>query len=235
MGGCHSYPSASKADSKTQPTNIHNEKLGINNNNQEEQPYLQQQNVCQMITNMDMFILTKLPPGVDKAEWLASNTVAFFKHINLFSSALSEFCTPSSCPTACGPGNTVYVWIDDHGRKLKCSAPLYFDYAMSYIHDLLTDEDVFPTKAGAAFPTGFVFLVQKVFLLLFRTLAHIYWAHYSETLALGLHPHLNTLFTHFTLFCQQNALLDPEDTEPLQDLIAALEQQEITLRAQTSI
>lgn len=153
----------------------------------------------------------------------------------------------------------VYVWIDDHGRKLKCSAPLYFDYAMSYIHDLLTDEDVFPTKAGkpcshllyhdlswfqfeailvpsgAAFPTGFVFLVQKVFLLLFRTLAHIYWAHYSETLALGLHPHLNTLFTHFTLFCQQNALLDPEDTEPLQDLIAALEQQEITLRAKTSI
>lgn len=42
----------------------------------------------------------------------------------------------------------VYFWTDDHGRKLKCSAPLYFDYAMSYIQDLLTDEDVFPTKAG---------------------------------------------------------------------------------------
>lgn len=42
----------------------------------------------------------------------------------------------------------VYVWTDDHGRKLKCSAPLYFDYAMSYIQELLTDEDVFPTKAG---------------------------------------------------------------------------------------
>lgn len=42
----------------------------------------------------------------------------------------------------------VYFWTDDHGRKLKCSAPLYFDYAMSYIQELLTDEDVFPTKAG---------------------------------------------------------------------------------------
>lgn len=42
----------------------------------------------------------------------------------------------------------VYFWTDDHGRKLKCSAPLYFDYAMSYVQDLLTDEDVFPTKAG---------------------------------------------------------------------------------------
>lgn len=146
----------------------------------------------------------------------------------------------------------VYFWTDDHGRKLKCSAPLYFDYAMLYIQDLLTDEDVFPTKAGketslrpptrfcrwppgpsrhlsmsfagSVFPTGFIFLVQKVFLLFFRTLAHIYWSHYKEMLVLGLHPHLNTLFTHLTLFCRQHALLDPEDTEPLQDLITALGQ-----------
>ncbi|XP_041650490.1 MOB kinase activator 2 [Cheilinus undulatus] len=226
MGGCHSYPSAKKADSKTlQASDISGEKLGINNNNLEERPYLRQQNVSQQITHTDIVALTALPPGVDHAEWLASNTVAFFKHINLFSSALSEFCTPSTCPTACGPGDTIYVWTDDHGRKLKCSAPLYFDYAMSYIQELLTDEEVFPTKAGSVFPTGFVFLVQKVFLLFFRTLAHIYWSHYKETLALGLHPHLNTLFTHLTLFCQQHSLLDPEDTEPMQDLIAALGQQ----------
>lgn len=118
---------------------------------------------------------------------------------------------------------------------------------MSYVQDLLTDEDVFPTKAGketsrlstcppppepsplssfagSAFPTGFIFLVQKVFLLFFRTLAHIYWSHYKEMLVLGLHPHLNTLFTHLTLFCRQHALLEPEDTEPLQDLITALGQ-----------
>lgn len=83
----------------------------------------------------------------------------------------------------------------------------------------------YPSFPGSVFPTGFIFLVQKVFLLFFRTLAHIYWSHYSETLALGLHPHLNTLFTHLTLFCRQHALLEPEDTEPLQDLITALGQQ----------
>lgn len=131
---------------------------------------------------------------------------------------------------------------------------------MSYIQELLTDEDVFPTKAGklhsihaalvfitipgsmlshypcfpgSVFPTGFVFLVQKVFLLFFRTLAHIYWSHYRETLALGLHPHLNTLFTHLTLFCRQHALLEPEDIEPLQDLITALGQQDWAWRANT--
>lgn len=144
----------------------------------------------------------------------------------------------------------VYSWTDDHGRKVKCSAPLYFDYAMSYIQELLTDEDVFPTKAGritgalsatsqlhltprdinslfpgSTFPTGFIFLVQKVFLLFFRTLAHIYWSHYRETIALGLHPHLNTLFSHLMLFCRQHGLLEAEETEPLQDLISALREQ----------
>lgn len=88
---------------------------------------------------------------------------------------------------------------------------------------------------GSAFPKGFVFLVQKVFLLLFRTLAHIYWSHYRETLALGLHPHLNTLFTHLTLFSRQHALLEPEEIEPLQDLITALRQQGRTWDRNTHI
>lgn len=223
MGGCHSYPSVTETDATLQPSKLSKDKLGINNNNLEERPYIQRQYVSQRIMHSNMAALTELPPGVEPSEWLATNTIAFFKHVNLFSSALSEFCTPSTCPTACGPGNTVYVWTDDHGKKLKCSAPLYFDYAMCYIQELITDEDVFPTKTGAAFPPGFVFLVQKVFLLLFRTLAHYYWAHYRETLALGLQPHLNTLFAHLTHFCRQHALLEAEDTAPLRDLIGALQ------------
>ncbi|XP_046889693.1 MOB kinase activator 2 isoform X3 [Hypomesus transpacificus] len=225
MGGCHSYPSAAETDTTTlHLSDIADDKLGINNNNLEERPYLQPENVRERITDTNMSSFTTLPPGLDHTEWLATNTVAFFQNTNLLSSALSEFCTTASCPTACGPGNTVYFWTDDQGKKLKCSAPLYFDYAMSYIQELLADEDVFPTKAGSVFPAGFVFLVQKVFLLLFRTLAHIYWSHYRETLALGLHPHLNTLFTHLTHFSLQHRLLEPEHTDTLRDLISALGQ-----------
>ncbi|XP_061918177.1 MOB kinase activator 2 isoform X1 [Entelurus aequoreus] len=235
MGGCHSYPTETKADGKA-PPDVKNDKLGINNNNLEERPYLQQEYVCQHITHLDMCALTALPPGMDKAEWLASNTVAFFKHINLFSSALSEFCTPSTCPTACGPGDTCMSLevggsqssqrepTQSRGEHANSTHkdPLSGNPTQDLLTDLLTDEDVFPTKAGSVFPTGFIFLVQKVFLLLFRTLAHIYWSHYRQTLALGLHPHLNTLFTHLALFCRQHALLDAEDTEPLRDLIKAL-------------
>uniref|UniRef100_A0AAV2KQT8 Uncharacterized protein n=1 Tax=Knipowitschia caucasica TaxID=637954 RepID=A0AAV2KQT8_KNICA len=107
MGGCHSYPSASEADdSALQPRDASPDKLGINNNMVEERLYLRPQYVSQRITGANVHALAATPPGVDQAEWLASNTVAFFKHINLLSSALSEFCTPSTCPTACGPGNT---------------------------------------------------------------------------------------------------------------------------------
>ncbi|XP_046889692.1 MOB kinase activator 2 isoform X2 [Hypomesus transpacificus] len=229
MGGCHSYPSAAETDTTTlHLSDIADDKLGINNNNLEERPYLQPENVRERITDTNMSSFTTLPPGLDHTEWLATNTVAFFQNTNLLSSALSEFCTTASCPTACGPGNTVYFWTDDQGKKLKCSAPLYFDYAMSYIQELLADEDVFPTKAGSVFPAGFVFLVQKVFLLLFRTLAHIYWSHYRETLALGLHPHLNTLFTHLTHFSLQHRLLEPEHTDTLRDLISALGQNRLS-------
>ncbi|XP_029552421.1 MOB kinase activator 2 [Salmo trutta] len=228
MGGCQSHPSAADTQIVPQPSDVN--KLGDNNNERvlEERPYLQQQYVSERITHTDMTALTSLPPGLDQAEWLASNTVAFFKHINLFSSALSELCTPTTCPTACGPDNTVYTWTDDQGKKLRCSAPLYFDYTMSYIQDLLTDEDVFPTRAGSVFPAGFVFLVKKVFLLLFRVLAHIYWRHYREALVLGLHPHLNTLFIHLTHFSLQHDLLEAEHTQPLQDLIIALGQHSLT-------
>ncbi|KAL0968352.1 hypothetical protein UPYG_G00265750 [Umbra pygmaea] len=219
MGGCQSYSSGAETDKG--PSDI---KLGHNNNELllEQRPYLQQQYVSERITHTNMSALSMLPPGLDKAEWLASNTVVFFKHITLLASALSECCTPATCPTACGPDNIVYIWTDDQGKKLKCSAPLYFDYAMSYIQVLLTDEDVFPTKAGSLFPAGFVFLVQKVFLLLFQVLAHIYWSHYRETLCLGLHPHLNTLFAHLVHFSLQHHLLEPEHTQPLQDLINCL-------------
>ncbi|XP_019896168.1 MOB kinase activator 2 [Esox lucius] len=222
MGGCQSYPSAAETD-KGQHT-FDTNKLGDNNNELllEQRPYLRQQYVSERITHIDMTALTALPPGLDEAEWLASNTVVFFKHINLLSSALSEYCTPTTCPTASGPDNMVYTWTNDQGRKLKCSAPLYFDYAMSYIQGLLTDEDVFPTRAGSVFPAGFVFLVQKVFLLLFHVLAHIYWSHYRETLALGLHPHLNTLFTHLIHFSLEHNLLEAEHMQPLQDLITSL-------------
>ena len=40
----------------------------------------------------------KLPPGENKKEWLAVNTVDFFNAISVLYGALEEFCTGNTCP-----------------------------------------------------------------------------------------------------------------------------------------
>ncbi|KAL7878530.1 hypothetical protein AOLI_G00095040 [Acnodon oligacanthus] len=231
MGGCQSYNGSGDEASTTTAnySDISILKLRKNNNVQsapslEEKPYLQEHFLRDHIADIDLLTLTALPHDLDQQEWMAFNTISFFQNTTLLSSALSEFCTLTTCPTASGPGNKVYEWTDENGRKLKCSAPLYTDYAMSYIQELITDENVFPTRADAQFPPGFMFLVQKVFLLLFRTLAHLYRAHYRDAITMEIHPHLNTLFTHFITFSHAFKLLEPSETAPLDDLITTLMQ-----------
>uniref|UniRef100_H3AJQ6 Si:dkey-266m15.5 n=1 Tax=Latimeria chalumnae TaxID=7897 RepID=H3AJQ6_LATCH len=184
--------------------------------------YLHPSYVTEQAFELDFRALVSLPSGIEKAEWLATNTTAFFKHISVCYGALSEYCTANACPTASAPGRTQYFWHNEHGQRLYCSGPLYTDYVTSYIQELLTDEKVFPTKVGSGFPKGFVSLVQKIFLLLFRILVHIYWAHYHQAAKLDLHPHLNTLFKHFIIFSQEFALLEDSDTAVMASLITAL-------------
>lgn len=230
MGGCQSFTGSGDEASHTLTTANYGDIsfLKLKNNNiqsapsLEEKPYLQERYLRERIADIDLLTLSALPHGLDHQEWMAYNTVSFFKNVTLLSSALSEFCTAASCPTASGPGNRIYEWTDEQGKKIKCSAPLYSDYAMSYIQELLTDENVFPTGTGVKFASGFMFLVQKVFLLLFRTLAHLYNAHYRDAVAMDIHPHLNTLFTHFMTFSHMFRLLEPSETASLEDLVSAL-------------
>jgi len=41
-----------------------------------------------------------------------------------------------------------YLWVDERGKKCKCTAPQYVDYVMSYSQKCISDEAVFPTKYG---------------------------------------------------------------------------------------
>jgi len=41
-----------------------------------------------------------------------------------------------------------YQWIDERGKKCKCTAPQYVDYVMTYSQKCVSDEAVFPTKYG---------------------------------------------------------------------------------------
>lgn len=91
-----------------------------------------------------MVLQVVLPPGEDLSEWLAMNTVDFYNAVNLLYNTLTEFCTPSTCPTMSAGPKYEYRWAD--GVKVKkpieCSAPEYIEYLMEWIESQLDDESV---------------------------------------------------------------------------------------------
>ncbi|XP_035274811.1 MOB kinase activator 2a isoform X1 [Anguilla anguilla] len=200
--------------SKTKPN-------GKKPSTEEKKPYLEPEHTKVRVIDFHPKELVVLPREIDLNEWLASNTTTFFNLINLQYSTISEFCTGETCHamTAC---STIYYWYDERGKKTKCTAPQYVDFVMSMVQKLVTDEEIFPTKYGKEFPNSFESLVKKVCRYLFHVLAHIYWAHFGQTVALDLQGHLNTLYTHFMVFVREFNLVDPKETAIMDDLSEAL-------------
>ncbi|XP_040861343.1 MOB kinase activator-like 1A isoform X1 [Glycine max] len=92
----------------------------------------------------------KLPPGEDINEWLAVNTVDFFNQVNILFGTLTEFCTPSNCPSMTAGPKYEYRWADGVTIKkpIEVSAPKYVEYLMDWIESQLDDETIFPQRLG---------------------------------------------------------------------------------------
>lgn len=147
---------------------------------------------------------------------------------------ITEFCTEESCPIMSAGPKYEYHWADGHTVKkpIKCSAPKYIDYLMTWVQDQLDDETLFPSKigiyiifctlflsiflktnplilffAGVPFPKNFLSIAKTILKRLFRVYAHIYHQHFSEVVQLGEEAHLNTSFKHFIFFVQVLLLL----------------------------
>lgn len=193
--------------------------------NQNCKLYLRQDFVRERLIEGDLSPLVHLPYQVDYNEWLASNTLSFFEHINSISGCLTEFCKPSTggCMTMTGPGNVQYHWLDDRGKKYKCSAAQYIDYAMSFAQKCTSDEAIFPTKYGNRFPSSFEKIVRKIHRLLLHVLAHVYHCHCREVSAMGLRSHLNTTTFHFLLFNRRFGLVENKESNVLGDLFERLQ------------
>ncbi|KAM8927554.1 MOB kinase activator 2-like [Pelodytes ibericus] len=199
-----------RKDSPGKKTSADNEKL-----------YLEPRYTVARIVDTDILMLVALPKGLNVDEWLASNASAFYNHVSLLYGSISEFCTITSCPTM-KAWSTQFQWTDEKGRKRKCSAPQYADYAASIIQKLLTDEDLVPTKQSKDFPKTFRPAIQKTFRLLFHLIGHMYTCHFKTVVHLELHPHLNTLYLHLLLFCAEFHLIESKEMALSEDLTTAL-------------
>uniref|UniRef100_A0A8C8IBB7 MOB kinase activator 1B n=1 Tax=Oncorhynchus tshawytscha TaxID=74940 RepID=A0A8C8IBB7_ONCTS len=194
--------------------------------------------------NLRMAVM--LPDGEDLNEWVAVNTVDFFNQINMLYGTITDFCTEESCPVMSAGPKYEYHWADGTNIKkpIKCSAPKYIDYLMTWVQDQLDDETLFPSKIGmrgrilsqgtvnlytlylctqgVPFRRNFMSVAKTILKRLFRVYAHIYHQHFDSVMQLQEEAHLNTSFKHFIFFVQEFNLIDRKELVPLQELIDKL-------------
>ncbi|KAJ7130890.1 Mob1/phocein [Mycena filopes] len=155
--------------------------------------------------------IVMLPKYVDIMEWVAVNVFDFYTNLNEFYGVLTEFCTQQNCPTMSAGSTLNYTWINQDRKHVHLPAPTYIDYVMTWVQNMLDDDNVFPTKSGQDFPPSFPSTVKHIYRQLLRVFAHIYHAHYAQILHLRSEPHFNSLFAHFLAFGGEFELLEMKD------------------------
>ncbi|KAJ6452543.1 Mob1/phocein [Mycena vitilis] len=127
----------------------------------------------------------------------------FYTNLNEFYGVLTEFCTQHNCPTMSAGTTLNYTWINQDRKHVHhLPAPTYIDYVMTWVQNMLDDDNVFPTKSGQDFPPSFPSTVKHIYRQLLRVFAHIYYAHYGPRRrrravgALEGHGHLEWLMRH---------------------------------------
>ncbi|KAK4461611.1 Mob1/phocein [Cladorrhinum samala] len=169
--------------------------------------------------------VVKLPEGEDENEWLAVNMVDFYNQINLLYGAITEFCSPQSCPEMKATDEFEYLWQDNENfkRPTKMPAPAYIEQLMTWVQSNIDNEAVLPSRIGVPFPKSFPSLVRQIFKRMYRVYAHIYCHHYPVIRELGLEPHLNTSFKQYVLFIDEHHLASGKDFwGPLGDLVDSI-------------
>ncbi|KAL5479176.1 hypothetical protein EMCRGX_G022666 [Ephydatia muelleri] len=166
-------------------------------------------------------LAVQLPEGEDLNEWIAVNTVDFFNQINMLYGTITEQCTTESCPVMSAGPKYEYHWADGTTVKkpIKCSAPKYIDYLMTWVQEQLDDENIFPSKIGVSFPKNFLTIAKTILKRLFRVYAHVYHAHFDDIIELQEEAHLNTSFKHFIFFVHEFNLIEKRELSPMQELI----------------
>lgn len=131
------------------------------------------------------------------------SAVDFFNQINMLYGTITEFCTEESCPIMSAGPKYEYHWADGHTVKkpIKCSAPKYIDYLMTWVQDQLDDETLFPSKIGDYF-IFFESIISNLWDLISNPFCRstfpekflINRKNYLETIIQSIRPYLSSAF-----------------------------------------
>mmetsp|Transcript_98743 Transcript_98743/g.205822 ORF Transcript_98743/g.205822 Transcript_98743/m.205822 type:complete len:233 (-) Transcript_98743:166-864(-) len=166
----------------------------------------------------------KLPDGLDRSEWIASQLCGIFEEVVQLVNVMLDVCTEDTCPRMNAGKYIHYAWADEHNPVArKVSAPEYMRTLLSYAEERLADRTVMPVD-GSPFPPEFEPMVKTVCKRIFRVYAHTYLSHFQIIRDQGVEGHLNCNFKHFYYFVKEFGLCTEEDMQPLGQLIATFEE-----------
>lgn len=178
----------------------------------------------------NLMLAVQLPAGENLCEWLSANTIDFFNQVNLLYGAVSDFCTPASCPTMSAGPSYEYLWQGGPGYAKPTAVPAqkYVELLMNWIQNVLDDQRIFPEvfPEGATPSKELMSTLRTIYKRLFRVYAHMYHSHLDKLAQLGIEAHLNTGFKHFYLFVREFKLIeDKKEFGPLANVIADINKQ----------
>jgi len=189
---------------------------------EEKKAYLEESFLKTRPNGIDLISLINKPAHLDIKEWIATHTISLFHNINLIYGTISEYCTAETCPLMQGPCQTQYVWVEERGKKLKCTAAQYIDYVMTFCQKSISNQELFPTKYAHDFQENFWVEMKKMHRFMFNVLAHLYYAHSALIQQMDLNFHLNTIFQHFIILSRHYQLVESRDLSCLDDLTQAM-------------
>eukprot|EP01097_Dermamoeba_algensis_P004193 TRINITY_DN2777_c0_g1_i1.p1 TRINITY_DN2777_c0_g1~~TRINITY_DN2777_c0_g1_i1.p1 ORF type:complete len:212 (-),score=39.82 TRINITY_DN2777_c0_g1_i1:80-715(-) len=163
----------------------------------------------------------KLPPGEDRNEWVAMNTMELYNTCCLLFEMIQFSCTKETCPDMAVSATVQHLWADEHNKKpVSVPAHEYIALLFKWIDAKFDDTELFPMDGK--FPKTFDKEVQKILKRMFRVYAHIYYKHLGDTAKLNAQGHLNTCFKHYYYFVNEFSLLSEKDMQPLSVVISTL-------------
>lgn len=165
----------------------------------------------------------KLPEGEDPNEWIARHVSDCYSQVSMLFSTITEYCTSDHCKLMCAGSGYHYRWSDENTPEpIDLPAPSYITKLLTWINSQLEDEKVFPSALNVPFPDGFIETVKTIMKRLFRFYAHCYYHHFENFHSLKMDNLLSTCFKHFVFFTHEFNLIEPDQVEPLKDLIDAI-------------
>lgn len=162
----------------------------------------------------------KLPPGIDRDEWLASQLVGIFTEVGQVMCVLMDICCEGTCPRMSAGKHVLYNWADETDPTPRpLPAKEYMRTLMEYAQTRLEDRKLLPID-GSPLPPEFHGLLTTLCKRFFRVYAHAYISHFQVIDDHDAQGHLNFCFKHFLFFVLEFDLLSKEEMQPLEQLIA---------------